>query len=110
MQIIKLLLATVCLLWITFAKCQTSQTVASSYVLESECNELILDLEIDAKIEIRKTAASRVSVEMTVQAKVPNDKMLSFLIAQGRYTIETLIDNNKGTIKRSEERRVGKEC
>ncbi len=81
------------------SQAQVCQTIAHAYTIDTEITQLILDLENNAKVEIRKTAASRVSIEVTIKAQVPNDKMLSFLVEQGRYAHETTADNGKGTLK-----------
>lgn len=95
---------------------QTSQTLQESYTIEADITQLVLDLG-DGQVEIRNTAASRVSVETIVQvSNLSNERMLSFLIEQGRYTLTTEKDNSRGkmTIGHNKTRNVlivkGEQC
>lgn len=95
---------------------QTSQTLQESYTIEADITQLVLDLG-DGQVEIRNTAASRVSVETIVQvSNLNNERMLGFLIEQGRYTLSTEKDNSRGkmTIGHNKTRNVlivkGEQC
>lgn len=99
MKTLKFIVCALLVCMVCSSQAQVSQTISNAYTIDAEINQLFLDLEPNATIEVRKTAASRVSIEMTIRAHVPNDKMLSFLIEQGRYNHETTTDNGKGTLK-----------
>ena len=95
---------------------QTSQTLQESYTIEADITQLVLDLG-DGHVEIRNTAASRVSVETIVQvSNLSNPRMLGFLIEQGRYALSTEKDNSRGkmTISHNKNRNVlivkGEQC
>lgn len=78
---------------------QVSQTLHDVYTLDAGINQLILDVG-DGNIEVRNTAASRISVETVVRVNgLSNDRMLSFLVEQGRYTLVAEKDLTKGTIR-----------
>jgi outer membrane murein-binding lipoprotein Lpp len=116
MKTLKFIICALLVCVVCSSQAQVSQTISNAYTIEAEINQLFLDLETNATIEIRKTAASRVSIETTIKANVPNDKMLSFLIEQGRYTNETTTDKGKGTLKIANKKNKttlmvkGKEC
>jgi hypothetical protein len=78
---------------------QSSQTLHEVYAIEAELTQLVLDLS-DGKVEIRNTNASRISVETVVMVSgLSNEKMLNFLVEQGRYTLKMEKDLTSGTVR-----------
>jgi hypothetical protein len=82
--------------------CQTgqcSQTLHEAYTLQPELTQLVLDLG-EGKVEIRQTKGSRIAVEaIVVVSGLGNDKMLNFLVEQGRYALKMDTDLTTGTIR-----------
>lgn len=78
--------------------CQISQTISSAHAAASQINQLVLDLG-EGNVEVRKTMGSRVMIETTVKAAVPNDRLLGFLVEQGRYELASNIDDTNGILR-----------
>ncbi len=91
------LLCLICFGFFNQLQAQTAQTLNRTYPLEDKIEQLVLDFG-DAPVEVRRTMGSRLTVEMTVKANVPNEKMLGFLIEQGRYDLQTQTNLAAGTM------------
>lgn len=87
----------ICFGFFSQLQAQTAQTLNRAYPLEDKIEQLVLDFG-DAPVEVRRTMGSRLTVEMTVKANVPNEKMLGFLIEQGRYDLQTQTNLAAGTM------------
>jgi hypothetical protein len=75
---------------------QFKQTLHRTFVLDN-VNQVKLNLNT-TNIEYRETKGSRVLVEMTISAEVPNETMMNFLIENGRYELVTQNDATTSTL------------
>lgn len=80
------------------ADCQISQTINSVHIAASAINQLVLDLG-HGEVEIRKTMGSRILIETTIKVALPNDRLLTFLVEQGRYELTSHTDNSNGVLR-----------
>ncbi len=93
---------------------QIKQTLHRTFVAD-DVTQLQLNLG-SSNIEIRETKGSRVVVEMTVAADVPNEAMMNFLVEQKRYELEQELNLQSGTLTLSSKKNLnvlmvkGKEC
>jgi len=93
---------------------QVKQTLHRTFVAD-EATQLQLNLG-SSNIEIRESKGSRVVVEITVAADVPNEAMMNFLVEQKRYELEQEMNVQSGTLTLSSKKNLnvlmvkGKEC
>lgn len=98
----------------SFCAAQYKHTKHSTFVLEN-INQVKLDLG-NSKIDVRETKGSRVLVEITAAAGVPNESMMNFLVESGRYELVSETDLSSGTLILSKKKDnnviiiKGKEC
>jgi len=71
------------------------QTVHRTFVVE---NITQVRLQLTGNVEIRETKGSRVLVEITAAAAVPNEAMMNFLVENGRYEVASDVDATAGTL------------
>lgn len=75
---------------------QFKQTLHRTFVLDN-VSQVKLNLNT-TNVEYRETKGSRVLVEMTISAEVPNETMMNFLIENGRYELITENDATTSTL------------
>lgn len=98
----------------TFCSAQYKHTKHSTFVLEG-VNQVKLDLG-SSQVDVRETKGSRVLVEITASANVPNESMMNFLVESGRYELLAETDLSNGTLILSKKKDnnviiiKGKEC
>jgi hypothetical protein len=93
---------------------QSSKTIHQTFQLDG-VSKVNINV-VGSKIEMRETKGSRVMVEMTIKLSVPNDRLLDFVINNGRYDLLKETDNTSGELVISSKRGnnvlivQGKEC
>ncbi len=82
------------------AQTTVQHSLHHAYTVEAGVNQLILDLGSDARVEMRQTKGSRVVVEATVSVTgLSNEKMLAFLVEQGRYSLAEASNLTDATLR-----------
>jgi hypothetical protein len=65
---------------------QTTKTIHQTFNLDG-AQKVTINF-VGKSIEVRETKGSRVLVEVSVKLGLPNDRLLDFVINQGRYNLE----------------------
>lgn len=60
-------------------------------VITDNAETVRLDIK-DAKVELKETKGSRLLIETSIRLSVPNEALLSFVIANGRYKLTQTLD------------------
>ena len=100
----------------SFCSAQVKQvhTKHTTFVLDG-INQVKLDVGT-SQVDVRETKGSRVLIEITASAEVPNESMMNFLVESGRYELISETDLSNGTLVLSKKKNnnviviKGKEC
>lgn len=93
---------------------QSSKTIHQTFQVDN-AQKININV-VGTKVEMRETKGSRVMVEVSVKLSVPNDRLLDFVINNGRYDLNRELNSASGelTISSKKTNNVlivqGKEC
>ncbi len=79
-----------------FLAAQASKTVHQTFMLDG-AQKVNINV-VGTKVEIRETKGSRVLVEMSIKLSVPNERLLDYVINNGRYDLLHELNNATGEL------------